>query len=109
MKKFLLIIFILSSICIIHSQTKSNSYDILGSWLVEKGDSIIEIYKENGIFYGKITWLKNPYNDSGEYNLDENNPDPKLQDRPILGLILIFGFEFKDGYWQKPRLPDGQR
>ncbi|MDR0620245.1 MAG: DUF2147 domain-containing protein [Bacteroidales bacterium] len=36
----------------------ANSQDITGIWLTEKSESKIEIYEDNGIFFGKVLWIK---------------------------------------------------
>ena len=42
-----------------YSQAQSAD-DIIGKWLNEDQDAHVQIYKENGKFYGKIVWLKEP-------------------------------------------------
>lgn len=32
--------------------------DIVGQWLTEKGEAKVSIYLENGLYIGKITWVK---------------------------------------------------
>lgn len=64
---------------------------IEGVWFNDKKDAKIQIYKGNdGKFYGKIVWLKDPT------KKDENNPKDALQNQPILGLVILKGAE-KDG------------
>jgi uncharacterized protein (DUF2147 family) len=56
--------------------------------------SQVQIYKDpNGKFYGKIVWLKEP-NKNGKPKVDDKNPDPKLQNRPVMGLEMLKGFSF---------------
>ncbi|MCA6441389.1 MAG: sterol desaturase family protein, partial [Chitinophagaceae bacterium] len=40
------------------SQTAAD--DILGNWLLQDGSKRINVYKENGKYYGKIYWVKEP-------------------------------------------------
>lgn len=40
------------------SQTAAD--DILGNWLLQDGSKRINVYKENGNYYGKIYWVKEP-------------------------------------------------
>lgn len=67
--------------------------DIIGQWYTENNESLVEIYKNNGKYYGKIIWLKEP-NRNGKPKLDEKNPDDKLKERPILGLNILKDFVF---------------
>src|SRR5512133_1748030 len=67
---------------------KTTADQILGKWLNEDKDAHVEIYKESGKYFGKIVWLKEPIEEStGKPKLDDENSDPALQTRPIMGLI----------------------
>ncbi len=69
---------------------------IEGTWFNDIKDAKIQIYKSNdGKFYGKIIWLKEPVK-NGKPKLDEKNRNEKLQKQPIVGLVILRGFE-KDG------------
>jgi uncharacterized protein (DUF2147 family) len=69
---------------------------IEGVWFNDKKDAKIQIYKNNdGKFYGKIIWLKEPLK-AGKAKLDENNPKSELQTQPIVGKIILKECE-KDG------------
>lgn len=81
---------------------------VLGFWLTEKGTSQVEIYKNSqGKYYGKISWLEE-LNENGKPKVDDENPDPALQNRPILGLPLLLAFEYdkKDKEWQNGSIYD---
>jgi uncharacterized protein (DUF2147 family) len=74
----------------------------------------VEIYKSGDSYDGKIIWLEEPLYveaDEGETagtpKEDHNNPDPALQSRPIIGLVLMEGFVFngKDT-WHKGTIYD---
>jgi len=88
--------------------------DILGLWQNEERDGIIEIYQCGEKYCGRIVWTKAPVykaDDSrgraGQPRLDDNNPDPKLRNRPITGLQIMDGFIF-DGKneWKRGTLYD---
>ena len=69
---------------------------IEGFWLNQEKEAKIEIYKaKNGKFYGKIVWLKEPTKD-GKPKTDINNPKENLRSQPIVGLLILKGFN-KDG------------
>jgi uncharacterized protein (DUF2147 family) len=38
----------------------TNAQDITGVWLTEKNESKIEIYQQNGEYFGKVIWIKDP-------------------------------------------------
>ena len=91
---------------------------ILGLWETEQkepGDpySRVEVVEKDGRYFGTITWLSEPVYEEGDPEAgrpvrDRENPDPELQDRPVIGLPLMRDFEFdpKDGKWVDGKIYD---
>lgn len=77
---------------------KLNAQRVLGTWYNDTKDAKVEIYKgKDGKYYGKIVWLKEPNRD-GKPKVDKFNSNEKLKTRPIMGLVILSGFEAqKDG------------
>jgi uncharacterized protein (DUF2147 family) len=77
--------------------------DILGPWKTAGDSSEVELFKCGEKICGKVAWLKNPnYMDSkdgpvGTPKVDRKNPDPKLRNRPIIGLQVIDGLAAAGG------------
>lgn len=69
--------------------------DILGTWLNEEATGKIQLYKENGKYFGKVVWLKEP-NDkvTGKPRTDVENPVEKLRSNPLVGLVNMRDFTF---------------
>ena len=67
----------------------------IGKWKLT-GGSVIEIYKKGTVFEGRIIQRSvfPLYNRDG---LDNNNPNPKLRKRAIVGLIILKNLYFKEG------------
>ncbi|GMQ28187.1 DUF2147 domain-containing protein [Algoriphagus confluentis] len=86
----------------LHAQ---NADAILGVWNNTEKDGRIEIYKENGKYFGRISWLKEP-TENGKPKLDKNNADKSLRDQPILGLKILKGFVYDDGTWEDGTIYD---
>lgn len=78
---------------------RENADDILGIWRNASGKGHVEIYKENGKYFGKLVWLKKTHDENGKPYLDKNNPDKKNTTQPLLGLIMLRDFLFDDGEW----------
>ena len=81
---------------------------VVGFWLTEKETSQVEIYKgTDGKYYGKISWLEEP-NENGKPKVDDENPDPAMQNRPIMGLPLLQGFVYnvEEEQWEKGSIYD---
>ncbi len=72
----------------------AQSSKIVGTWYNDEKTSTIEIKKgSNGKFAGKITWLDEP-NENGKPKVDDENPNPKLANRPIMGLTIVKNFKY---------------
>jgi uncharacterized protein (DUF2147 family) len=86
---------------------------IVGLWATAPdevdGNAHVEIYQGKGKYEGKIVWLEKPvYNPddeegmAGQDKVDRENPDAALRDRPVLGLQIMFEFEYAgDNRWKK--------
>jgi len=66
-----------------------------GLWFNEEKEAKIRFYEQEGRLYGRIVWLKEPQA-NGKDKTDKNNPKPELRSKPIVGLVILTGFE-KDG------------
>jgi len=94
MKTFsFLLVFSLASLA--YSQAPADK--VLGKWYTDDKEDIIEISKTGNKYNGKIVWLKEENEDDGTPKIDDKNPDPKLQHRPIKGLVLLKDFSFDSG------------
>lgn len=63
--------------------------DAKGVWERADGGSKMEIYDCDGKLCGKIVWLKEPNDDSGNPKTDQNNPDENLKSRQIVGMEFL--------------------
>ena len=84
--------------------------DIVGNWLNEERTGKIEIYKEGSNYWGKIIWLKEPLDKvTGKPRTDNLNPDPKLKEAPLLGLVILKNFVFDgDKEWNGGTIYDSK-
>ena len=77
-------------------QAKAQSENkVLGLWYNTEKTAQVEIMKNGAEFIGKIVWLKDP-NPEGKPAIDKENPDPKLKQRPLMGLSLLKGLKYSD-------------
>lgn len=86
----------------------NNADAIIGVWKTGEGTAMVRIYKNGEKYQGKIVWLKEP-NDpaTGKPKVDKNHPDEATRTRPILGLINVWGFVFKeDNLWDDGNIYD---
>lgn len=101
----------LSPFAMIQAQTVKAD-DILGVWLTQNKDSHVEIFKQGDKYFGKIIWLQDPIDSiTGKPKVDDKNPNPKLQHRPIMGLELLkhFVYNADDHEWEKGSIYDPKK
>jgi len=67
---------------------------IIGRWLSPNGEDQIQIYKKGNKYFGKLSWIKYPNDETGQSKTDKKNPDPNLRSRQELGLELLKDFTF---------------
>ena len=78
-----------------HAQSKAD--DILGVWWNAEKTSKIEVYKNGDKFFGKIIHLEEPNDASGKPKVDKDNPEAKLRNRPLKGLVILNGLKHDGG------------
>lgn len=69
---------------------QNNPDACLGVWLTGSQKGHIQVFKQDGRYFGKIVWLKDP-NDpkTGKPPVDSKNPDVGKHTNPILGLTNL--------------------
>jgi len=73
---------------------------IIGEYLTSSRKAIVEIYKSNNKYYGRIIWGTNP-------RTDYKNPNPKLQSRSLLNVNIMKDFIYNgSGIWQNGTIYD---
>ncbi len=87
---------IFSIICMMIPTFAALAQDVIGKWKLEDGTAIVEVYKSGDVYNGKIVWLSKPTEADGTPVKDDQNPDPKLRNREVLGLNMLHGLK-KDG------------
>jgi uncharacterized protein (DUF2147 family) len=90
---------------------------LIGNWQPSNGRSVVQIYKgvaANGEdpnkYYGKVVWLLEPNDASGNPRVDTNNPDASKRKDPLKGMVIIKNLEFvgdaKNRTWEKGTIYD---
>lgn len=80
---------------------------IVGTWLIEDGMGKVQIFEQQGKFYGKIVWLKKATDEYGKPLLDKENPNPSLRSRTVQGLSMLSNFTYNGkGMWENGYIYD---
>ena len=104
MKYTILILALLLGISL--TLTAQNENLILGNWITENGNGIIQIYKaKDGTIQGKIIKATSKEDKKGPL-VDDKNPDPALRNRPIIGLVILRDFKFNGEMWKNGLIYD---
>ena len=101
MKKIILIISIF-----VFTNNSFAQQQIVGKWLSEDKEGITTIYENNVKYFGKITWLKKPNDEKGKPFTDTENPDKSKRIQPLLGLVILKGFVYKNNQWENGTIYD---
>ena len=100
--------FLLAALAL-YGHSGANGDAIIGTWLTEEENGKIEIYKQDGKYYGKLVWGSNMFDENGKSKLDAKNPDKALRTKPLQGLILLSNFEYNDdNEWEGGKIYDPQ-
>jgi uncharacterized protein (DUF2147 family) len=77
----------------------------IGLWKNE--DATFEIFENDGKLGARIVALKEPKTPEGKEKTDIHNPDQSKQNRPIIGLVFMSGFNRKsDTRWDNGTIYD---
>jgi uncharacterized protein (DUF2147 family) len=100
MKKFLISTFSALFLFLIGSSftpIADNPDAIVGVWKTGEGNAMVRIYKNGDKYQGKVVWLKEPVDpETSKPKQDKNHPDEAKRTRPVLGMVNIWGFSFKE-------------
>lgn len=91
MNKLFLFFFCLFSITKSFSQTNEADM-ILGDWISPQKDVIVQCYKKNNTYYGKIVWFK-------KYYYDLKHDPNAVPERNWMNIDVISKFSYKDNEW----------
>jgi len=94
MKK-LVILFFLAVYAL--SSYAQESDKIVGVWWNDEKTTKIEVEKQNGKYIGTIVYMIPEKYENGQPPKDDENPDPALRERSIVGLQILKGFDYDSG------------
>ena len=60
-----------------------------GAWLLEP-NSALQIFDCKGLVCGRIVWLRNVRDPTGQIQRDKENPDPTFRQRLLCGLTVLW-------------------
>lgn len=97
--KLLLSACLLLSSFLLHAQSQN---DILGLWQSDDHTKIVEVYKQNNLYFARLIDLKDPEHGFTAQDDDRNNESAMLRRRKLGGITLWSNFQWnsKNKYWE---------
>ncbi len=93
--------FVLTALLIIGIPSLSQAQnEIQGIWLTHEKNSQIEISRKGDAYEGRVVWMERTVDKNGNPITDRKNPDPKLRDRPIMGMETLTDLTYINGVWK---------
>lgn len=97
--------FILMLTMVTRSFAQTGESAIIGVWESEKKDVRMEIYKENGKFFGKYLWGAQIVESDGVTSKkDVKNPDAKLRNRNLIGIVSLTGLTWNGEEYENGKI-----
>lgn len=73
---------------------------IIGEWVNEENNDIIEIERNSDVYEGRIISGKGIFDEVGDsFKLDKNNPDSALRIRSLYNIMILSGFQYRESVW----------
>jgi uncharacterized protein (DUF2147 family) len=91
--------------CIFSLLVKINAQNIpansvLGTWVKDDKTGRIEIYQSGNTYLGKLLWGKYMFDEKGIPRKDTRNPNTALRNREWQNMVMLTGFQYKNGQWE---------
>ncbi len=98
-------VIILLAFCTTLAFAQNNPDAIIGRWIaIPKKNLIVEVFKDRNKYKGKIVWFNDNDDKTKPMNtrLDENNSNPALRNRKVLGLKVLENMVYnsKSNKWE---------
>lgn len=73
---------------------KAQKEPVERTWYNQEKTSKIQVYKgTDGLFYGKLVWLAEPKDASGNPKTDAKNPEENKRKTPLQNLLILKSFK----------------
>ena len=108
-KSIFISLFLASSLCSSYAQKTGRADLICGKWISADNKLVVQVYKSNNEYRGKLVWFDDPEEDR-DINLyyDTQNPNPELRDRKLVGMNVLDNLKFnpENGTWEDGTIYD---
>ncbi len=77
---------------------------IVGTWIVAEKDATIQIYRQDGAYFGRIAWLREEADPNAGTSV--GNSDSRMHEEPRVGMVILRNFRFNGQHWEGGTLYD---
>ena len=71
--------------------------EVLAKWLTENKKAVVEIYKNNSTYFGRVVKLIDPLDKNNQPQKDAHNPDPELRKKNLIDALVLKNFVYQNG------------
>jgi uncharacterized protein (DUF2147 family) len=89
----------------LESAEAQSKFKVVGVWFNTEKTAQIEISENDAQLIGKIIWIKHEAGDPESFT-DLVNSDTSLRNRPLMGLTILEGLQYKNGVWTDGKIYD---
>lgn len=97
-KKIACVLFLVMLFSISSFAQRNEGDKVLGKWKTSANDLIIEIYKHNDFYEGKVIWFATKGVICMAEYTDSENPVAELRNRSWIGMITLINLHYENGY-----------
>jgi uncharacterized protein (DUF2147 family) len=78
---------------------------ILGQWITDSKDLIVEVYRVDDAYKARIVWVSDK---EPNKRVDDKNPDPSLRSRKVVGMDVLEGLTYnkQEDCWENGEIYD---
>ena len=106
---FRTIVLVVSLFLFTNSNCLTKSNNLVGIWISENKDLIVQVFENKQLLYGKLVWFKCTHKEKKpmEDHKDEKNSNPDLRGKSWLNLIILSGLKYNGGNkWENGKIYD---
>ncbi|MBO9712526.1 DUF2147 domain-containing protein [Sphingomonas sp.] len=83
---------------------QADPQSVVGVWRTNDGNADVKVDRCGQKMCGTVLRILNPK----APKTDTQNPDASLRNRPMVGLVVLSGYQWKDGGWQGGKAYDAK-
>jgi len=104
------ILFLSTFTFFLNFNAQSKADQILGDWIASDHSVAVKVYKNNNQYQAKVVWFDEKLGSGKpmESRYDNENPNPELRTRKIIGMQILSGLQYnsENKSWENGKIYD---